>query len=74
MLMAAFAAIFIGTLLVALGSVGNLGSSSNGAIILIGPIPIILGSGPYSVPLIALSVGLTIVALVFFLMLRRRMA
>ncbi len=72
LLMIAFAAIFIGTLLVALGSVGNLGSSSEGAIILIGPIPIILGNGPYSVPLIALSVGLTIVALVFFLMLRRR--
>jgi len=72
LLMIAFAAIFVGTLLVALGSVGNLGSSSGGAVILIGPIPIILGSGPYSVPLIVLSVGLTIAALVFFLMLRRR--
>ena len=72
LLMIAFAAIFVGMLLVALGSVGNLGSSSSGAIILIGPIPIILGSGPYAMPLIALSVGLTIVALVFFLMLRRR--
>ena len=72
LLMIAFAAIFIGMLLVALGSVGNLGPSSTGGVILIGPIPIILGSGPYSIPLIALSVGLTIVALIFFLMLRRR--
>jgi uncharacterized membrane protein len=72
LLMIAFAAIFVGMLLVALGSVGNLGSTSGGAVILIGPIPIILGIGPYSIPLIALSVGLTIVALVFFLLLRRR--
>jgi len=72
LLMIAFAAIFIGILLVALGSVGNFSSSSTGGVILIGPIPIILGSGPYSIPLIALSVGLTIVALIFFLMFRRR--
>jgi len=72
LIMIAFAAIFIGMLLVALGSVGNSGSSSGGGVILIGPIPIILGTGPYSIPLIALSVGLTIVALIFFLMLRRR--
>ncbi len=68
----AFAAIFVGTLLIALGSISNLGSGSAGAVILIGPIPIILGSGPYSFPLIALSVGVTIVAIVFFLVLRRR--
>jgi uncharacterized membrane protein len=68
----AFAAIFVGTLLIALGSTRNLGSGSAGAIILIGPIPIILGAGPYSFPLIALSVGVTIVAIVLFLLLRRR--
>jgi len=68
----AFAAIFVGTLLIALGSIPNLGTSSAGAVILIGPIPIILGTGPYSFPLIALSVGVTIVAIVFFLVLRRR--
>ena len=39
---------------------------------MIGPIPIILGTGPYSFPLIALSVGVTIVAIVFFFVLRRR--
>lgn len=68
----AFAAIFVGTLLIALGSVPNSGTSSTGAVILIGPIPIILGTGPYSFPLIALSVGVTILAIVFFLVLRRR--
>jgi uncharacterized membrane protein len=68
----AFAAIFVGILLIALGSIPHLGTSSAGAVILIGPIPIILGTGPYSFPLIALSVGVTIVAIVFFLVLRRR--
>jgi uncharacterized membrane protein len=68
----AFAAIFVGTLLIALGSITNSGTSSAGAVILIGPIPIILGTGPYSFPLIALSVGVTIVAIIFFLVLRRR--
>ena len=69
----AFAAIFVGILLIALGSITNLGTTSAGAVILIGPIPIILGTGPYSFPLIALSVGVTIVAIVFFLVLRRRL-
>lgn len=68
----AFAAIFVGMLLVALGSITNLGPSSAGAVILIGPIPIILGTGLYSFPLIALSVGVTIAALVFFLLFRKR--
>jgi uncharacterized membrane protein len=72
LLLLAFAAIFIGTLLVALGSMSNLGGTSGGAVILIGPIPIILGGGPYSVELATLAVALTIVTVVLFLFLRRR--
>jgi uncharacterized membrane protein len=68
----AFAAIFIGALLITLGSLSNLGGASGGAVILIGPIPIILGAGPYSFDLIALSVVLTILAIVVFLFLRKR--
>jgi uncharacterized membrane protein len=68
----AFAAIFIGVLLIAVGSMSNLGGASSGAVILIGPIPIILGAGPYSFELIVLSVALTIVAIVLFLFVRRR--
>jgi len=68
----AFAAIFIGVLLLAVGSMSSPGNVSGGAVILIGPIPIILGSGPYSFGLIALSAVLTIVAVVLFLILRRR--
>lgn len=69
---AAFAAIFIGILLIAFGSMSNLGGVSGGAIILIGPIPIILGTGPYSIVLIALAALVTLAALIVFLVLRRR--
>jgi uncharacterized membrane protein len=68
----AFAITFIGMSLMAFGSFSNVGGPSGGAIILIGPIPIILGSGPYSVALIALAAVVTIAALVFLLLLRRR--
>jgi uncharacterized membrane protein len=68
----AFAAIFVGILLMSLGSLSNLNSTSSGAIILVGPIPIVLGNGPYSFPLIALAAGFTVFAAVFFLLLRRR--
>jgi uncharacterized membrane protein len=68
----AFAAIFVGILLMSLGSLSNLSGASSGAIILLGPIPIVLGNGPYSLPLIVLAAGLTVFAVVFFLVLRRR--
>ena len=71
LLFLAFAAIFIGMLLIALGSMSNTGNVSSGAVILIGPIPIILGNGPYSFELIELAVVLTIVAIVLFLVVRR---
>jgi uncharacterized membrane protein len=60
-------------LLLVLGSVSSLNQgASGGAIILIGPIPIILGSGPYSFALVAVGAVLMIVTIVFFLILRRR--
>jgi uncharacterized membrane protein len=67
----AFAMIFIGMLLITYGSASNSGQFSGGAIILIGPVPIILGSGPYSVALIVLAGVLTIGGLLFFLVMRK---
>ena len=61
----AFAAVFIGVLLIVLGSISNLGNVSGGAIILIGPFPIVLGGGPYSFELVELAV-------ILFLVVRRR--
>jgi uncharacterized membrane protein len=69
----AFGVIFIGILLMTLGSLSNLGGVSGGAIILIGPIPIVLGNGPYSAGLIEIAAVLTVAAIVFLLVLRRRL-
>ncbi len=68
----AFLVIFVGMLLMVLGSLSNLGNLSGAAIIFIGPFPIILGSGPYSVALIVLAAVITIGSLVFFFLFRRR--
>ena len=69
----AFAMIIIGVLLMTFGSLGGPnGGFSGGAVILIGPIPIIIGTGPYSVVLIAVAAILTIIALAFFLLARRK--
>jgi uncharacterized membrane protein len=69
----AFAVITIGMMLMVLGSfIGSGGGVSGGAVIFIGPIPIILGSGPYSVAMIALAAILTVSALAFYLLFRRK--
>jgi uncharacterized membrane protein len=68
----AFALIFIGILLMTLGSISNLQGVSGGAVILIGPIPIVIGTGPYSVPLLALAVILSVFSLAVYFILRRR--
>jgi len=48
------------------------GGFNGGAVILIGPIPIILGTGPYSLLLIGFAAILTVIALVFLLLMRRK--
>jgi uncharacterized protein (TIGR00304 family) len=60
-------------MLMTFGSISNLGNVSGGAIILIGPIPIVLGTGPYSLVLVALALVLTVFALAFYLVLRRKL-
>ena len=48
------------------------GSGSVGGIILIGPIPIVFGSGPDAGWLIAISVILTVVSVALFLIMNNR--
>jgi uncharacterized membrane protein len=48
------------------------GVTSGGAVILIGPIPIILGSGPESGWLILLGALITVIAFAAFLLTRRK--
>jgi uncharacterized membrane protein len=71
--LASFALVLIGMIVMMIASFSQgQGATSGGAVILIGPIPIILGSGPESTWLIALAAIITMVALVVFLVTRRK--
>jgi len=66
--------VFVGMILMMIASFSEgRGSASGGAIVLIGPIPVILGSGPESTWMILLAAVITVIALVAFLLTRRRM-
>jgi uncharacterized membrane protein len=65
---ASFAMVLAGMILMAFASFTQGQAMSGGAVILIGPIPIILGSGPESTWLIMLGAVFMIAALVFFLL------
>jgi len=72
--LASFALIFIGMILMMIASsTQGHGIASGGAVILIGPIPIVLGSGPESTWLILLAAIITAIALVMSLLARRKM-
>jgi len=69
----AFVMIFVGILLMSLAPILNRSNvGSVGTVILIGPIPIILGSGPFASVIVVLALLLTIVALIFGVILQRR--
>jgi uncharacterized membrane protein len=72
--LASLALIFIGMVVMTIASfTQGHGTTSGGAVILIGPIPIILGSGPESSWLILLAAIITAIALVMFLLARTKM-
>ena len=72
-LFSSFALVFIGMIAMMIASFSQgQGATSGGVVILIGPIPIILGSGPDSASLIALGAIITMIALVVFLITRRK--
>ncbi len=65
--------VFIGiTVIVLAASFSSGGSVSSGVVILIGPIPIVFGSGPESLVLILVGVVVTILSVVLFIVLNRR--
>ena len=73
-LFASFAMVFVGMILMMIASfTQGDGSTSGGAVILVGPIPIILGGGPESTWMILLAAAITVIALVAFLPTRRKM-
>jgi len=67
-----FALIFLGMIFLIASSIlyGNA-QTTTGIVILIGPIPIILGTGPYSFFAVLLATILTILGIVFFLLSRK---
>jgi uncharacterized membrane protein/DNA-directed RNA polymerase subunit RPC12/RpoP len=66
----AFLMILVGSALLILGSLG--GGANIGFVILLGPIPVVGGSGPQLVPLVLIGAVLTILALVSLFLFRRR--
>jgi len=72
--LASFALIFIGMVVMMIASfTQGHGTTSGGAVILIGPIPIILGSGPESSWLILLAAIIIAIMLLASLLARRKM-
>ena len=64
-----FAIIFVGFVVVMAGILtGPMGSSSSGGFILIGPIPIIFGSGPNSGTLAAVALVITVAVVALYLL------
>ncbi len=63
--------VFVGIAVLVVASLILGGSGSVGGVILIGPIPIVFGAGPDAGWLIAISIILTVVSVVLFLILNR---
>ena len=64
--------VFVGIAVLVVTSLVLGGSGSVGGVILIGPIPIVFGAGPDAGLLIAVSVILTVISIIFFLVMNRR--
>ncbi|MCL4429362.1 MAG: DUF131 domain-containing protein [Chloroflexi bacterium] len=71
-LLLGIALVFVGVAVLVVASLVLGGSGSVGGVILIGPIPIVFGAGPDAGWLIAISVILTVVSVVLFLVMNRR--
>jgi uncharacterized membrane protein len=63
--------VFVGIAFLVVTSLIFGGSGSVGGVILIGPIPIVFGSGPSAGWLIAISAILTVVSIILFLVFTR---
>ncbi|MCW4001173.1 MAG: DUF131 domain-containing protein [Candidatus Bathyarchaeota archaeon] len=64
--------VFVGVAVIVVTSIAMGGLGSFGGVVMIGPIPIVFGSGPDAAWLIGLSVTLTIISLVLFYVFSRR--
>lgn len=64
--------VFVGIAVLVVASLVLGGSGSVGGVILIGPIPIVFGAGPDAGWLIVVSIIITVVSLVLFLIMNKR--
>jgi uncharacterized membrane protein len=71
-LLLGIALVFVGFAVITVVSVFLGGSGSVGGIILVGPIPIVFGTGPDAGLLIVISIILTATSIILFLILNRR--
>jgi uncharacterized membrane protein len=70
-LLLGIAFVFIGITVLVVASIFLGGSGNVGGIVLIGPIPIVFGSGPDEGWVIALSIILTVVSITLFLIMNK---
>lgn len=64
--------VFAGIVVVVVASAA-LGSGSFGAVIFIGPFPIVFGSGPNAAWLILVGIILSVISIIIFVVLNRRL-
>ncbi len=67
-----FSLIFIGMIFMMITAILSGAPATMGTIIFVGPIPIILGAGPYSIWAIILAIVLTILGVILFVTLRKQ--
>jgi uncharacterized membrane protein len=69
-----FVLVFIGIIVILIAAVLYGGSSANvGAVIFIGPFPIVIGAGPDVTWIVLFSIILAVLSVVVFLVMNRRM-
>ena len=72
LLLLGVALVFVGIAVIVFASLSLGGSGSVGAVIFVGPFPIVFGSGPNSILLILIGIILAVLSLVFFWVMNRR--
>ena len=72
LLMLGFAVIIVGIILIMAASLLGGGSASAGGVIFIGPFPIVFGAGPDAAWLITISLIISVVMILVFMLMRRR--
>ena len=71
-LMLGFPVVIIGIILIIVASLLGGGSASVGGVIFIGPFPIVFGAGPGVAWLILISIVISVIMIVVFVLMRRR--